>query len=63
VRANRTFTWERKRLTLFLEGINLLNRSNERFGAPTIDRQTLVATKLFDSMLPRIPSVGALIEF
>ena len=63
VRANRTFAWERKRLTLFLEGINLLNRSNERFAAPTINRQTLVATKMFDTMLPRIPSLGALIEF
>ncbi|HMD33880.1 MAG TPA: TonB-dependent receptor [Vicinamibacterales bacterium] len=62
-RANRTFTWERKRLTLFLEAINVLNRENVRYGGPSIDRRTLHATNVFETMLPLIPSVGVLLEF
>jgi len=63
VRANRTFTWERKRLTLYLEGINVLNRENVRFAGPTIDRRTLHATNVFETMLPVLPSIGVLLEF
>src|SRR2546428_50586 len=63
VRANRTFTWERKRLTLFAEGINLLNRPNVRFSLPAVNRRTFEATGLLDTMVPLIPSVGILLEF
>jgi hypothetical protein len=63
VRLNRTFTWQQKRLTLFLEGINVYNRTNVRFALPSVDRRTLLATHIFETMVPRIPSVGILLEF
>jgi hypothetical protein len=63
VRMNRTFTWNQKRLTLFLEGINVLNQTNMRFQLPSVNRRTFEATGLFDSMAPFIPSVGLLLDF
>jgi hypothetical protein len=63
LRANRTYNWSRRRLTLFAEVINVLNRDNVRFIPPGINVTTRTATKPFDSMLPIIPSVGILIEF
>ena len=63
VRANRTFTWDRTRLTLFLEAINVTSRRNVRFALPSINRRTFEATDLYEPMLPRIPSMGVLIEF
>ena len=63
IRANRTFNWSRKRLTLFAEVINLLNRDNLRFDPPSINPVTRRATGLFETMLPILPSAGVLIEF
>lgn len=63
VRANRTFTWDRRRLTLFLEAINVYNRANVRFALPSVDRRTFEATKLYETMVPLIPSFGVLLEF
>jgi hypothetical protein len=63
LRANRAFNWSRRRLTLFAEVINLLNRDNVRFSPPGVNVTTRTTTKPFDSMLPIIPSVGVLIEF
>ena len=63
LRANRTFNWSRRRVTLFAEVINVLNRSNVRFQPPSIDNRTRQATNLFETMLPVIPSAGLLIEF
>lgn len=63
VRANRTFTWARKRLTLFLEAINVANNANARFALPSVNRRTFEATGLYESMIPLIPSVGMLVEF
>lgn len=62
-RMNRTFTWDRRRMTLFLEAINVLNRHNVRFQLPSVNRRTFEATGLFDGMAPLIPSVGVLLEF
>jgi len=62
-RANRTFTWDRKRLTLFLEAINVYNRTNVRAALPSVNRRTFEATGLFEPMVPLIPSVGILLEF
>jgi hypothetical protein len=62
-RANRTFTWDQKRLTLFLEAINVYNRSNLRAALPSVNRRTFEATGLFERMIPLIPSVGILLEF
>jgi len=63
VRMNRTFTWERTRLTLFVEGLNLANRGNVRAILPSVDGRTFQATHLFETMVPLVPSVGGLIEF
>ncbi len=63
LRANRTFNWSRRRLTLFVEVINVLNRDNMRFNPPGVNVTTRAVTRPFDSMLPIVPSVGVLIEF
>ena len=63
LRANRAFNWSRRRLTLFAEVVNVLNRDNVRFTPPSINTTTRRATRVFDSMLPVVPSVGILIEF
>ena len=63
VRMNRTYNWDRKRLTLFLEGLNVFDRTNVRVGIPSVNRRTLVATNLFDTMVPIVPSIGVLLEF
>jgi hypothetical protein len=63
IRANRTFTWNQKRLTLFLEAINVTNRTNARVALPSINRRTFEAIGLFENMVPFVPSVGVLLEF
>src|SRR6185436_14416358 len=63
LRANRTFTWSRRRLTLFVEVINVLNRSNYRFDPPRVNLATRVVATPFETLLPIVPSVGFLIEF
>jgi hypothetical protein len=63
LRANQTFTWSRRRLTLFAEVINVLNRENVRYHPPSIDGRTFEARRLFESLLPVVPSAGVLFEF
>ena len=63
LRANRTFTWSQKRLTLFVEALNTYGRKNVRLAAPGVDVRTGQAFGLFDSMFPFVPSVGILLEF
>ena len=63
LRANRTFNWSRRRLTLFAEVINVLNRDNLRFGPPRVSLITGQTTRPFDTMIPIVPSAGVLIEF
>ena len=63
IRANRTFAWSQKRLTLFLEAINVTNRTNVRFALPSVNRRTFEATGLYETMIPLIPSIGILLEF
>jgi hypothetical protein len=63
LRANRTFDWPRRRLTLFAEVINVLNRENVRYHPPSIDGRTLEARRVFESLLPVVPSAGLLFEF
>jgi hypothetical protein len=62
LRGSRTFNLKSRRLTLFVEVINLLDRENARFITPDTDLQGR-AIGLFESMLPRLPSAGILIEF
>jgi hypothetical protein len=63
LRANRTFEWSTRRLTLFAEVINVLNRENVRYHPPSIDGRTFEARRVFESLLPVVPSAGVLIEF
>jgi hypothetical protein len=63
IRANRTFTWQTRRLTVFIEALNLYNRMNVRAASPGINGNTFQVFGIFDSMFPRIPSAGFLLEF
>jgi hypothetical protein len=63
LRANRAFNWSRRRLTLFAEVINVLNRDNVRFQPPGVNVTTRTVSNPFSSMLPTVPSLGVLIEF
>lgn len=63
LRANRTFDWTRKRLTLFAEVLNVLNRENVRFNPPSVSSSTRQVRRLFDSLIPIVPSAGILLEF
>jgi hypothetical protein len=63
VRANRTFNWASKRLTLFVEVMNVLGHDNVRYEQPGVDVRTGRAFGLFNSMIPLVPSAGVLIEF
>jgi hypothetical protein len=62
-RANRTFTWGSRRLTLFAEVMNILNRENVRFNPPGVNPRTGGVSRLFEPLIPIVPSVGLLIEF
>ena len=62
LRANRTFTFSRRRLTLFVEVMNALGRDNLRQSAGTI-RSNLTTAGLVEAAIPFVPSAGFLIEF
>jgi hypothetical protein len=62
VRVNRTFTFTRSRLTLFVEVMNLLGRDNLRQADGSI-RPNLDAVGFVDGLLPLVPSAGLLFEF
>jgi hypothetical protein len=63
IRASRTFTWARARMTLFGELINALDRDNVRSNPPSIDTRTWRVSHLFETMIPIVPSAGLLLEF
>jgi hypothetical protein len=63
VRADRTYRWGTRRLTLFGEVTNLLGRENQRQVPPFVSTRTGQVFGQFDTMFPRIPSVGVTIEF
>jgi len=62
LQANRTFTFKTKRLTLFIEVMNVTNRRNLAQADGTIS-SNLTASRFADQVIPRLPSVGMLIEF
>ncbi len=62
-RANRTFTYNKKRLTLFLEVINLTGRRNLGWSEGSINSSTFRATDWTEKLIPWLPSIGILIEF
>jgi len=62
VRADRTFSIAGKRLTAFVEVVNLLNRTNVRNVPFSLDR----SGRIFDAtetLMPLVPSAGFAIEF
>jgi outer membrane cobalamin receptor len=63
VRANRTFNYRSKRLTLFAEVINAFARDNVRVGSPGISVRTRQVVGLYETMIPLMPSAGILLEF
>ena len=62
VRADRTLTLGGRRLTLFVEVANALNRRNVRNVPYGVDRSGRVAGGT-DAMLPILPSAGFVIDF
>lgn len=63
VRADRTFTFRRSRLTVFVEGVNVLGRRNVRARDGSVDVRTGRVSGLTERLFPRLPSAGLLIEF
>jgi hypothetical protein len=63
VRADRSFTYQRRRLTLFLEAINVLNRENLAPAGPSITIPPGRVQNLTESLFPFLPMAGVLIEF
>jgi hypothetical protein len=63
LRANRTFNWSSRRLTLFAEVMNVLNRDNVRIARPRVNTTTREVRNMFEPMIPIVPSIGILMEF
>jgi hypothetical protein len=63
LRAERSFTYRRSRLTLFVETLNTLNRRNAAQGDFGINFANLVVSDLIEDGFPFLPSAGVLIEF
>jgi hypothetical protein len=63
IRANRTYTFDRRRLTLFLELMNATGRRNLGQAAGFIRGATFEAIGYTEKLIPFVPSVGMLIEF
>jgi len=62
LRANRTWTLQRSRLTLFVELMNVFGKTNWRTGNGGI-RPDGEITGLLDPLVPFVPSAGLLWEF
>jgi hypothetical protein len=62
VRATRTFTFDTRRLTLFVEIMNLLARDNYGQADGSI-RSDLQAVGYLERLIPFVPSAGFLLEF
>jgi hypothetical protein len=61
LRANRTFTFDRRRLTLFVEVMNVLGRQNLRRSSGSISPAGV--SGFVEREIPFVPSAGLLIEF
>ena len=62
LRADRTFTWSSRRVTLFAEVANTLNRRNLRSVPYGVDPQGRIFGAT-DSLMPIVPSAGFIVEF
>jgi hypothetical protein len=63
VRANRTYTFDRRRLTLFIEVVNATNHRNFGQAPGSITGSTFNAVNYTRKLLPFLPSAGVLMEF
>jgi hypothetical protein len=62
LKVARTFTFDRRRLTLFVEVMNATGRQNYGLADGSI-RSNLDAVGYVERLIPRVPSAGILIEF
>jgi hypothetical protein len=62
VRADRAFNWSGRRLVVFVDVANILNRTNLRNTSYSIDRAGRVF-ETTESLMPIVPSGGLVIEF
>jgi hypothetical protein len=62
LRANRIFNYDKRRLTLFIEVLNVLNRTNVRPSGYAV-RPNGEALGVTETLFPLLPSAGILIEF
>ena len=62
VRADRAFNWARRRLILFVDVANVLNRSNLRNASYSVDRAGRVF-ETTETLMPIVPSGGLVFEF
>jgi len=63
LRADRTFTYRKSRLTLFIEVVNATNRDNYRANSPGINVSTRRVFGPIDPLFPLLPVAGVLVEF
>lgn len=63
VRASRSFTLAGRRVTLFAEILNVLNRTNLGAATGHVRPDTGEALDFTRAMLPRLPSAGLVVEF
>jgi hypothetical protein len=63
LRADRTFTYRRSRLTLFMELVNVTNRENVRPSSPGVNINSRQVFEPFETTFPLLPVAGVLIEF
>lgn len=61
--ADRTFTYQKSRLTLFIEVVNATNRDNYRQNSPGVNFVTRRVFEPIESLFPLLPVAGVLIEF
>jgi TonB dependent receptor-like, beta-barrel/Carboxypeptidase regulatory-like domain len=62
VRGDRAFNWSRRRLVVFVDVANILNRTNLRNASYSVDRAGRVF-ETTESLMPIVPSGGLTIEF
>jgi outer membrane receptor for ferrienterochelin and colicin len=63
LRADRTFTYRKSRLTLFMEIVNATNRENFRPSSPGVNLMTRRVFEPTETTFPLLPVAGILLEF
>ena len=63
LRADRTFTYRKSRLTVFMEVVNVTNRDNYRPSSAGININTRRIFEPYETTFPLLPVAGLLIEF